>query len=261
MLIIDKIAYSSKLRYKSPALKALLAVGMLLICVASHMIAVAAVILVFMAVLTLAFSRVSPGYYLKLIGIPLGFLILSTLSIVLSISASEAEFFSLPVGGIYLVATKTSLLEGIRLTVVSLASVACLYFLTLTTPMIDIFTVLRSLRCPKLVIELMMLIYRYLFVVMDMAGAIRTSQNCRLGNKDFVTELRSMGQMLTVLLIRSMNRASSLFDAMESRCYDGELQVLEEACPAKAGELILVFGFLFVMLGFAVSLKLQGGIL
>lgn len=261
MMIIDKLAYSSKLRYKNPMLKTVFATGMLLICVAAHMLAVSAVVLVFMAALTIRFSRVSFSHYTKLMGIPFGFLILSTIAIVLNISGTPAGFFSAAVGGKYLVADGTSLLEGARLVMTALASVSCLYFLTLTTPVIDILAVLRSLRCPKIIVELMLLIYRYIFIVLDMASAIKTSQNCRLGNKDFMTELRSMGQMLTVLLIRSMNRSSCLFDAMESRCYNGELQVLEEHRPAKTGETILVIGSLSVMLAITVSLKLLGGVL
>jgi len=200
-------------------------------------------------------------HYTKLMSIPLGFLILSTITIVVNISDTPMDFFSLAIGGKYLVASSTSLTEGIRLIMVALSSVSCLYFLTLTTPMIDILVVLRTLRCPKIIVELMMLIYRYIFVVLDMASAIKTSQNCRLGNKDFITELRSVGQMLTVLLVRSMNRSSCLFDAMESRCYNGEILVLEEYCPAKTSELILVIGFLSMMLAITVSLKMLGGVL
>lgn len=261
MMIIDKLAYSSKLRYKSPMLKTVFSVGTLLICVFSHMLSVSAAVLVLMAAFTMVYSRVSLRHYVKLMGIPLGFLILSTVSIVMNISDTPSSYFAVVIGSKYLVATYTSLLEGVRLVMVALASVSCLYFLTLTTPVIDILAVMRTLRCPKLIVELMMLIYRYIFVVLDMASAIKISQNCRLGNKDFVTELRSMGQMFTVLLIRSMNRSSCLFDAMESRCYNGEILVLDEYSPAKTGEMLLVTGFLCVMLAITVSLKLPGGIL
>ena len=260
MMIIDKLAYSSKLRYKSPILKTFFANGMLLICVASHMLVISAMILTAMAALTMIYSKVSFKHYLKLMGIPMGFLILSTISIVMNISDAPLDLISISIGGKYLTASSQSLSEGIRLVMVALASVSCLYFLTLTTPMIDILLVLRTLRCPKIIIELMMLIYRYIFVILDMACAIKTSQNCRLGNKDFMTELRSVGQMLTVLLIRALNRSSYLFDAMESRCYNGEIQVLSEHKPVKIGETILVTGLLGLMLVISVSLK-TGGIL
>jgi hypothetical protein len=94
MMIIDKLAYSSKLRYKSPILKTAFAVGMLLICVAAHMLAAAVIILGFMAALTIRFSRVSFSHYMKLMGIPLGFLILSTLTIIFNISDTPGGVFA-----------------------------------------------------------------------------------------------------------------------------------------------------------------------
>jgi cobalt ABC transporter, permease protein CbiQ len=258
MIIIDKLAYSSKLRYKSPMLKSLFAVGTLLICVTAHLLVLSVFILAVMAYITIVFSRVSVQRYLKLMGIPLGFLLMSTITIMINLSDKPADLFSLAVAGKYLIVSSSSLTEGIRLVMIALASVSCLYFLTLTTPMVDIFIVLRRLRCPRIIVELMMLIYRYIFVVLDMASAIRTSQNCRLGNRDFPTELRSFGQMATVLLVRSMSRSSYLFDAMESRCYNGEILVLEESRPAKSNETVAVVGFLILLSGCAVLLKLGG---
>jgi len=213
-------------------------------------------ILFMMASFTMLFSKVSFMHYLKLMGIPLGFLLLSTVSIVMNISSTPMDFVALPIGEKYLTASMQSLAEGIQLIMVALSSVSCLYFLTLTTPMIDILVVLRSLRCPKIVVELMMLIYRYIFVILDMACAIKTSQNCRLGNKDFITELRSFGQMFAVLLIRSLNRSSYLFDAMESRCYNGEIQVLNEHAPVRVGEMVLVSFLLGIMLAISASIKM-----
>ena len=91
---------------------------------------------------------------------------------------------------------------------------------------------LRRLHCPWLLLELMLLIYRAIFVLLDIAGAIQTAQNCRLGNRSFSSKLRCMGQMLSVLLVRSLKKSSLLYDAMESRLYDGRIRVLEETAPA-----------------------------
>ena len=117
---------------------------------------------------------------------------------------------------------------------VAFSSVACLYFLILTTPVTDLLAVLRRLHCPWLLLELMLLIYRAIFVLLDIAGAIQTAQNCRLGNRSFSSKLRCMGQMLSVLLVRSLKKSSLLYDAMESRLYDGRIRVLEETAPAPA---------------------------
>ncbi len=254
MIIIDKLAYSSKLRYKNPAVKAAFAVGNLLICVGARSFIVSLIILSVMAGLTVLSSKISILRYLKLMSIPIGFMVLSTIAIVVNITDKPMDLVSFPVGGRYLSAGWHSLSEGVRLVAVALASVSCLYFLTLTTAMLDILAVLRRLHCPKIMMELMMLIYRYIFVILDMASAITTSQNCRLGNKDFMTELRSIGQMLAVLLIRSLRKSSLLFESMESRCYDGEIKVLNEYYPVEARDTVRVAGFLSLMLVIAILL-------
>lgn len=252
MMIIDKLAYSSKLRYKSPGLKASFAVGSLLICVGARSFIVSLITLAVMGGLAVLSSRISLLRYLRLMVIPFGFMVFGAIAIVVNITNIPMDLISFPIGGKYLAISHSSLTEGVRLVTVALASVSCLYFLTLTTSMLDILSVMKKLHCPKIMIELMMLIYRYIFVVLDMAAAITTSQNCRLGNKDFMTELRSVGQMLAVLLVRSLKKSGALFDSMESRCYDGEIKVLSECYPVDAREAAGVAGFLILMLAIAV---------
>ncbi|MEE1393859.1 MAG: energy-coupling factor transporter transmembrane component T, partial [Negativibacillus sp.] len=96
--------------------------------------------------------------------------------------------------------------------------------------------VLRRLHCPWLILELMLLIYRAIFVLLDISDAIQTSQNCRLGNRNIRSKLSCMGQMLSVLLVRAMRRSSALYDSMESRLYDGQIRVLEDTNPATSVE-------------------------
>jgi len=254
MIIIDKLAYSSKLRYKNPAVKAAFAIGNLLICVGARSFIVSMIIFSVMAGLTVLSSKISITRYIKLMGIPFGFMVLSTVAIVVNITDKPMDLVSFPVGGKYLAVSWHSLTEGARLVAVAVASVSCLYFLTLTTAMLDILAVLRRLRCPRIMIELMMLIYRYIFVILDMAGAITTSQNCRLGNRNFITELRSIGQMLAVLLIRSLKKTSLLYEAMESRCYNGEIKVLNEYYPVELRDAAGVAIFLSLMLVIALLL-------
>lgn len=220
----------------------------------------AMLILIIMAILTLFCSRISLTYYIKIMAIPLGFLILGTIAIIINTSDVPIGLFFVEVGSKFLVITKSSLIEGGTLILVSLASVSCLYFLTLTTPMLDILYVLKKVGCPSIIIELMMLIYRFIFVVLDMAGTITTSQRCRLGNKNFKTELNSMGQMLAVVLMRSLNKTNMLFDAMESRCYTGEMPVLYECHPAKVKEAVVAYGLLAIITIFSIQSRL-GGIL
>ena len=90
---------------------------------------------------------------------------------------------------------------------------------------------------------MMLLIYRFIFILLDTASAISTSQDCRLGNRNYRTSLKSFSALASVLLLRSFKRANALYDAMEARCYDGTIRVLNESFPPKAGE-ILCFALL-----------------
>ncbi|MEA4986818.1 MAG: cobalt ECF transporter T component CbiQ [Anaerovorax sp.] len=260
MMIIDKLAYSSQLRNKSPFLKSAFAVGTLLICVGARSFVVSGIVLILMGCLTVFYSRTSLSHYIKLMTAPFAFLALGTIAIAVNYTTAPMDLISIPIGLHYLAVSVTSLTYAIRLIVVSLASISCLYFLTLTTPLLDLLAVLRRLHCPWIIIELMMLIYRYIFVLLDMALAITTAQNCRLGNRDAKTAIQAMGLMLSVLLVRALNKSSLLFDAMESRCYDGEIRVLNESNPSSMKEKAGVILFLVALLVVSVVCKSNGGI-
>ena len=42
------------------------------------------------------------------------------------------------------------------------------------------------------------------------------------------------------LFILALKRSNALYDAMESRCYDGSIRVLSREQPAKAGEITAI---------------------
>ena len=247
MILIDKIAYYSAIRHKSPFLKCAFAIGSLLICVTARSFVISFLLLIIMGGTTLKYSHTSVSQYTKLMLGPLSFLILGTIAIAVNWTTSPMDLWNVALGSHYLAVSWYSLETAVRLILVSLASLSCLYFLTLTTPMLDLFYVLKRLHCPSLFIELMMMIYRFIFILLEMAGSILTAQNCRLGNKDYKTSVESMGRMFSVLLIRALEKSNRLFEAMESRCYDGELNVLQDSVPSTLKERGVIGGFLFLL--------------
>ncbi len=260
MILIDKLAYSSRLRHKSPGLKAAFAAGTLLLCVAAHSFIVSLCITAMMGCLTVRIGGTPFRRYSRLMLLPLGFLLISTITIILHMSEIPSSVVSLKLGSRYLVTDAPSLLYGLRLAATSLSAVSCLYFLTLTTPLTDILAVLRYIRCPALVIELMFLMYRFVFVLLELASSIQRAQQCRLGNKDFRTSLRSIGLMSAVLLQRALSKASTLYDAMEARGYNGRIQVLGRTYPATKREKVWVGLFFLFFTGLAIICNLYGGI-
>ncbi len=233
MLTIDKLCYRSGLRYENAGEKFAFAVITLCICVMSRSISVSCIVLVVMGALTVFKGGVPVSRYLKLLSVPLAFLLLSTIAIMLHIQKEPLDLFAIPVGSWYLTSGQDSFFYAVRLILTALSAVSCLYFLSLTTPVPDILEILRKLHCPKLLIELMLLIYRFIFLLLETASGISISQSCRLGNKDYRTALKSFGMLGSVLMVRAISRSNRLFDAMEARCYDGTIQVLSESRPPK----------------------------
>ena len=233
MIVIDKLCYQSGLRHVNAGEKFAFAMITLLLCVVSRSIACACIVLAATGILTVWKGGIPVFRYLKLMTVPLAFLLLGTLAIIIDVSKTRQDFLALPLGDWYVGVTFSSFFYALQLIGTALAAVSCLYFLSFTTPMPDILEVLRKLRCPGLLIELMLLIYRFIFVLLDTAQAISISQNCRLGNKDYRTSLKSFGMLGSVLMLRAVSRSNRLYEAMEARCYDGRIQVLSESNPPK----------------------------
>lgn len=252
MIVIDKLCYNSKLRYENAGEKFAFAVITLCICVMSRSIAVACIVLAVTGILTVWKGGIPVSRYLRFLTAPLAFLLLSTLAIMLNIRHTPLDLFALPVGGWYLTASRHSFFYAVQLILTALSAVSCLYFLSFTTPMPDILEVLKKLRCPRLLIELMLLIYRFIFLLLEIASAISTSQDCRLGNKDYKTSLKSFGMLGSMLMIRAVSRSNKLYDAMEARCYDGTIRVLSETQPPRKKVIAAIILFDTALFVFAV---------
>lgn len=248
MQAIDQLCYFSHLRRVNAAQKSIFSFLTLLICIASRSILIAVVTIIVNSICTVIIGGISYKYFMKLMMIPIAFLIMSTAAIGINVSQNAFDAYAIAVGGYFITASKASVLFAVQLIVTSLAAVSCLYFLALSTPITDIIMVIEKLHCPLIVTELMLLIYRFIFVLLSAASAIHTSQCSRLGYKDYRTSIRSFASMWAMVFIRAMKRANAIFNAMESRGYDGRICVLTEEYPPKKKEIILIVLFELILL-------------
>jgi cobalt/nickel transport system permease protein len=229
MIYIDKYAYISKLREEDPALKCLFAVATLGVCLWADSILMSLFIVSFMGWAAIRKGGIPPFFYGKLMLVPMSFLVLGVLTIAVNIAAKPEGFLlSFTVSGVTVGLSVTGLQKAVSLFFKSLGSVSCLYFLSLTTPMVELLPVLRKLKVPKLMVELMGLVYRFIFVLMDIADAMYTAQSSRLGYTNVASGYRSLSGIASSLFIRSYKRAHDLYSALEARGYDGEINVLEQ---------------------------------
>ncbi|HMM05153.1 MAG TPA: cobalt ECF transporter T component CbiQ [Clostridiales bacterium] len=258
MIIIDKLCYYSKLRYHNPYIKTAWAIMALIVTVSTRSVTLSVLILAAMSYLTVIKGGTNLRRYCHFMAIPFAFLFLSSFAIAANLSKTPLSVLSLPIGSWYLTASFSGLYLVLQLILTALASVSCLYFLTLSTPMPDILMVLKKVRCPYLIIEMMMLIYRFIFVLLDIAYQLRISQICRLGNKDKKTSWKALGELMAILLVRAMKRANEMYDAMESRCYNGVISVLEETNTATKKEITLLVIFSLCLIAAALCCAYLG---
>lgn len=248
MLYIDKLSYSSALRSRSPYIKAIFAVSTLLFCVLLHSYIFSLAVILLMGSLTIFFGGTSFTYYGRLLRMPLAFLLLGTITIVFSVTKEPEVSGIFHSMGYTLVVTKAALLYGGNLILTALGAVSCLYFLILSTPFTDLLLVLKAIHCPEIVLELLLLIYRFIFLLYDMGEKLDCSVKSRLGNRSLRTAIPAVAGVFQMLFIGSIRKSLKLYDAMESRCYDGRIQVLTEEYKTSAKEISLVVVWEIIML-------------
>ncbi len=238
MLRIDRLSYSSQLRYVSTGEKFAFSVVTMVLCIAGQRVVPSVLVFFVMGFFTVLRGKIPFSDYRKLLTIPLAFLAVNAVILGISVRREPLEVFAVSVGAWYVTAGKETIDYGIRVFFTAMASVSCMYFLACNTTMTDLLTLFRRMKCPPVLVELMLLIYRFIFVLLDCAHAISTAQQSRLGYRDYKTSIQSFGGLASHLFICSIKRSERLYDAMEARGYDGTIQVLDEEHPPKKSEIV-----------------------
>ncbi len=238
---LDYYAYVSEIRNWNSTWKAAFSLGAVLIVLLANSIWVSLFTVFYMCCLTVLVGKVHVHDYIRLLMIPSVFILLSGIAISLQIGGRKEDSVSLWANfTLYftwfhtsICITRQGMEMAIRLMLKALGAVSAFYVLTLSTPMGEILMVLKKLRVPSLIIELMYLMYRYIFLLSDMNRKQRDTTISRLGYHSYKASIRSFSGGLANLFVMSLKRGTECYDAMESRGYDGELHILEEKQPVR----------------------------
>jgi cobalt/nickel transport system permease protein len=249
--LLDNHAHSNALRDTSPRLKLLLGLGAILLCVSSAAPIAPLFIAITMSLITVRLARISGHFYTTLLIMPFSFSLLS--AAVVAFMHGEGDllftfnFFNISFG----IREEGANLAGL-LIARTFGGMCSLFFIALTTPMIEIFSILKSLGLPDFLVELSMLMYRYIFVFIDQAAMIYNAQVMRLGDAGVKASLNSFSMLSSVLFLRSWEQGERLIVAMDSRCYDGKLDLMEPEEAAAPGQILVVAAYLMVAATIAV---------
>ena len=243
MINIDSYAYSNHLKKIHPGEKSLFAMITLAVCLTSPTVITPLIVLALMAGGIIFKAGIPARVFLKLLLVPLSFLLLSVLTIAFSISTSSSGFWlAQTMNGLTIGIRYPDLITAAQLFLRSLGAVSCLYFLALTTPMTEIITVLHKLKVPVIITELMLLIYRFIFFFMETAITIKRAQSSRLGYISLKISYRSLSRLFSALLGKVFVKSQELYNAMAARCYTGEIKVLTKKYPVNLRNYLLIIG-------------------
>jgi len=115
-------------------------------------------------------------------------------------------------GGI--VSMATLIIKGIY-------TVFAVYALIATTSIDDVCYALRSIKVPRIIVIVIMLIYRYIDVMADEASRIYTAYRLRAPGQKGI-EYRSWGTLVGQWLLRSMDKAQTVYESMLLRGFKGD---------------------------------------
>jgi cobalt/nickel transport system permease protein len=140
------------------------------------------------------------------------------------------------------------------------ASVLVLVVLIASTPFFDTIRAFRWFRMPKLLASLILFTYRFIFVLLDEISRMRTARKARgFGGGTSLLDkfaFKTISSTIGMVFVRSQARASTMFDALLSRGYEGEVRTLTHL-KAKAADLAFALPFALIC---AVAVMVQLGV-
>ena len=223
----DRWAYQSRLRRTDPLPKLALSMAALVVCLCCGSVGVGLATLIGMGGLVAGLGGVPLRVYLRFLSIPLAFLVIGCATMLVRSYPPDAQVLAaLPLGGRLWGFDGAALAAAGRVFCTALGCVGAMYFLALSTPVTDLTLCLGRLHVPRLMVELMELIYRFIFVLTETAGHIRTAQASRLGYQSAGRSLHSLGLLASTVFLRAWRKADRVYAALESRGYAGSLATL-----------------------------------
>ena len=217
---MDYIAHNNKLTESNPYFKLFLTVFLLILTLALDNLYFDVFIFIAMSVVILAIAGINYKSYIKFLLIPMAFLVITCLFLVFFFGSGKVIYET----GIFgIVVTTDSLHYGVYTFMRVLGCLPCLGFLALTTPIAKILHCLATLKIPKIVIEIALLMYNTIFIFLNEIDTMQKAQETRLGYHSYTNSFKSLGALTSTIFLRSLDKSETLQNSLDSRGYNGEL--------------------------------------
>lgn len=221
MDLIDRIAQTNRWSQRHPGEKLMLGGGLLLLSVILPAVPAAPLILLAASAAVLVGARVSVRDYVVVFAAPLAFLGLG--AVVLAVSVQPDA------GAPWIALSSQSVAMAATVTLRALAATASLLLIVLTVPLTALLRQAHRLRIPAPIIEIAVMMYRFVMLAFGMAARGRQAQANRLGYRDFRRAIHSSGLLAAALLPRLLDRGRRMEIGLATRACTGALRTLAPA--------------------------------
>jgi cobalt/nickel transport system permease protein len=223
---IDAVSYANAFRSLSPMWKSGFAAAMFLLSYLLHP-ALQLIISLWMMIWCICYARIPARVYGLLLGSALLFYLISLPALVVELDrpalSETVAVLPLPATSLSLYMTSSGLWRGGLLLARVSACLSCFFFIILTTPFAELLQVLRRLRMPQIVLELMLIMYRFLFLLGDTAHGMLLARRLRGGTRGFMAKLREAAGMAGALFAKTIQRYHGLSQGLLTRGFTDDI--------------------------------------
>jgi cobalt/nickel transport system permease protein len=212
---LDAYAHASRLRHVHPLNKFAFVLAVMLLCLILDRPAVSATALLWMTGLSILWGGARPGFVLRLLTAEGLFLALSVVAVAVQIGPANQG------GGWAVTSTPTSLAQAGALFMRALACASAMNFLALTTPVLELVNAARRLRAPAALLDVVLVMYRYVFLLLETLMRMQRAQESRNGYASPAIMLRSAALLGGQLFAASWRSSQRMEMALQARGYEG----------------------------------------
>jgi cobalt ECF transporter T component CbiQ len=139
------------------------------------------------------------------------------------------------------------------------AALLLMFSFAASTPVPHLAAALKTLRLPNVFTEMMVLIYRYTFLLMESAEKMHLAAECRFGYHGYNKSIKTSSKLAVGVFMRSLDTAEKGQSALQCRNYRGEFRMLSEY--EKQNRYATVFCAFIVCAAAALFFALRNGVL
>ncbi len=253
---LDTLAYSNRLRHLPPSQKFWFALTVLLLALIAHY-PTQILIFIWMSGWSVVYAGIPWRIYGSMILGVMTFLITSLPALIfeyattISPNIQSDVLWQIATWGGHIYLSRQGSIHAIEVLIRSLASTSALFFIVLTIPAIDLATTAQKIGCPQILIELALLVYRFIFLLADTAQKIVTAQISRGGYRSNRLRMYSLNLLIRQLIQRTASRYQQLTLAVTARGFQQAFRFWQpqqyQYSPRHARESI--FGCLILIIG------------